>query len=285
VPGKKVSQGAAAAIGSVIVGSLTSITLAFFEGGPSLAFTRFVLGALIFSLVWKKLKELNLGVWVASLMQSMSILFFFLAISTTDVAIVVAISAVAPFVTAVIERYMRGIFLTREGKAAVALSVTGAVAASLLTADTGISDTGVIFAVLSMLLAALADIFQSSFGGKYSLWVRTEAINITGIAVTLPLIFFTGFTLNPGVITGGLVAAVGGGGLGVVLFLQSLRTLPVSLALTLMSLGLPLVALAGAVFLGQSSNIGQLAAYTMIVAASIMVATRGLTVAGTSEKK
>ncbi len=264
-------------LASLILGTVTSLLIASVASdGITLTFLRFIFGTLILlpllPSLFRSATRLALPLWFAAFIAAASITFFFLSLKYIDAALVVAISATTPIVTLLLERILHHTHLTLRTVILILTTTAGAIIASLSSVTSPATLTGVILAVAMVVTGAAGNVMQAHYGRGTSPWRRTTSINIAGLALLLPLILLYGYDATASTYAVALFAAAAGGGLAVVLFLKALVTIPASVSSTLLSLGVPLTALGGWLWLSQTPTVTQLVGYTIIVISTVFLA-------------
>jgi drug/metabolite transporter (DMT)-like permease len=263
-------------IASQFIGVGSSIVLAWVAQGSDpmyLSFYRFLIGFVLLSPLLLTLRNLSKKTYLASFLYAADIMFFILALSLEKLVVVAAIVASGPVLAMLFERMRKHAKLSQNGILVIVLVAIGvffAPAPQLINVISGREAQnilGIIFACLASITSAASIVFFKEKQNENP-WSKTLAINVAGVALSVPILFITPFTLSTDLILGASVAAIGGGGVAIVLILAALKTLPGSIVMALGSIGIPLSAIGGVVFLNQGLTI-----YTTIAIIFITIAT------------
>ena len=255
-------------IAAQLIGVATSVVLAFVSQNNNpyhLGFYRFLIGFILFLPFVRLIGKLSKKTYVASFLYAVDILFFIVALSLTKLALVTAIVAAGPLIAVFLEKKRSNTQLSKSGKITIFLVFVGVICTTvpvlfdyLFTLGSDSSDNsnvyGIIFALLAGFTSALSIVLFKEESAENP-WGRTLSINIAGLLLSAPVLILIPVNINYSIIAGAAVAAIGGGGVAIVLTLLALRSLPGSIAMALSAVGIPLSAIFGLLFLQQDLDI------------------------------
>lgn len=251
-------------IAAQLIGVVTSVVIAFVSQSNNpyqFGFYRFIIGFLLFLPVLPHLRQLSRKTYIASFLYAADILFFIVALSLTKIALVTAIVAAGPLIAVFLEKKRSNTKLLLTGKVTIFLVLLGVMFTTtpvlvdyVTTLGSSNNDSssfyGIIFALLAGFTSALSIVLFKEESSENP-WARTLSINIAGVILGMPLLIIMPLNFNYELITGATIAAIGGGGVAIVLTLLALRSLPGSIAMALSSVSIPLSAIFGLLFLNQ----------------------------------
>lgn len=251
---------------SSIAGALGNLVIVAFvensdaNNGLGFAALRFILGALLTSFVWYKLRALQLWEWGVVLSQALAIATMFAAFAVAPASLVVSLGLLSPLVAGAVGHLLGLDKLSRLKwvvLAGVSLSTLGLVGLP----DWNVSTLGWAMCILTVAFTILS-VVQYGYHTRHlqkqgaGVFTVTAGVNLLGALIVAPYAVAVGaFQFSWTLLFGALLVVLTGGVVGTWLTLKATTKVP-AVSVTLASPTSTVLTILGSVlFLGQSMTL------------------------------